>query len=216
MAQQLGLPTFDFALIDVTEDDELPFAARGEAIPGPAFITREELGTPWGGSPKELEKIANRHDIATLVLFDTWTLNCDRYLPDPRTPRVNRDNVFLSRVGAPRGKFILKAMDHTHCFTCGKDLTRRVSAVDRIQDARIYGLFDEFRAHLNREDMLDSIRSLEGISREDIECTVQTIPREWEVDQVARAALVELIYRRKSYVAELIVTTIWPQLEMSY
>ena len=58
-------------------------------------------------------------------MFDTWLLNCDRFsFPTrnpPTKPRINRNNVFLSEE-APDGKFVLKAMDHTHCFTCGKNL----------------------------------------------------------------------------------------------
>ena len=36
-----------------------------------------------------------------LVLLDTWLRNCDRHPLDPTKREPNRDNVFLSREGAP-------------------------------------------------------------------------------------------------------------------
>ena len=42
-------------------------------------------------------------------------------------PRINRDNVFLSNEVAPRGKVVLKAIDHTHCFTRGNALSARLA-----------------------------------------------------------------------------------------
>ena len=89
--------------------------------PGPAFITRAEPGMQWSGSEGDLKTLANPDELSRLVLFDTWTLNCDRYRPAP--PRIKRDNVYLSREGAPPGQFLLRAMDNGHCFTCGRDLT---------------------------------------------------------------------------------------------
>src|SRR5258708_36730971 len=50
LARWLGLPAFDFALVEVTDGDDLPFAKGGKAKPGPAFITRKERGQPWSGS----------------------------------------------------------------------------------------------------------------------------------------------------------------------
>src|SRR5580658_10417394 len=40
LAEWLGIPTLEHALIQVTPDDELPFAKGGAATPGMAFITR--------------------------------------------------------------------------------------------------------------------------------------------------------------------------------
>src|SRR4051794_38425377 len=49
LAQWLGLPTLDFALINIDDVDEIPFynsagEMDGRAFPGAAFITREERG----------------------------------------------------------------------------------------------------------------------------------------------------------------------------
>lgn len=48
LAQWLGLPVFDFAVIEVLPENEIPFFNGSRALPGPAFITRRDPGMPWG------------------------------------------------------------------------------------------------------------------------------------------------------------------------
>jgi hypothetical protein len=80
----------------VTDTDELPFAKGGLAKPGPAFITRAETGASWGGSEAELKKLVNPHDLARLMVFDTWIRNRDRHPPPGSAWQPARRNVFLS------------------------------------------------------------------------------------------------------------------------
>ena len=94
---RLRLPTFAFAIVEVTNEDEIPLAGGGRAQPGPAFISRSERGKSWGGSARELRRLANPDDLTRLVLLDTWLRNCDRHPLDPTQRRPNRDNVFFSR-----------------------------------------------------------------------------------------------------------------------
>ncbi len=148
VARWIGLPTLDFAIIDVTVPELLPFYRGGFAATGPAFITRKERGVSWGGTERQLKQLINPEDISRLVVFDTWTRNWDRYSPDGR--RINRDNVFL-REDTPQGRFQLKAIDHTHCFTWGRELTRRLSNIEFVKDREVYGLFPEFRPFLDRK-----------------------------------------------------------------
>jgi hypothetical protein len=100
LAKWFGLSTLDFAVIPVAPEDEIPFHKGGKAEVGPAFITRAESGEPWSGAPNQLSRLINSQDVSRLVVFDTWTLNCDRYsLPSGDRvgkPRINRNNVFLS------------------------------------------------------------------------------------------------------------------------
>lgn len=84
LARWFGLQTLDFALIEVTELDELPFYRGGFAATGPAFITRSERGSPWGGTDRQLKQLINPEDISRLVVFDSLTRNWDRYAPAAR------------------------------------------------------------------------------------------------------------------------------------
>lgn len=202
LARLLELPTLDFALIEVGEDDQIPLASGGVALPGPGFITRLEKGTTWGGKASELEKLANPKDIGRLVLLDTWTLNCDRYPADPTKRKPNRDNVFFSREGAPRSQFLIKAIDHTHCFTCGGELTTRLAHIDQVGDERVYGLFPEFENFLKRNDLKRAVADLQAIKRSQVEEIVEVIPDQWEVDKPTREALVNFIWDRTIFLAK--------------
>lgn len=219
LAKWFGLSTFDWAIVNLDEMDEIPFIDRegnrsGMARPGPAFITRGETGISWGGGSRELKLLVNPQDISRLVVFDTWVLNCDRHSPiDSATAtrrKPNRDNVFLSEE-APTGQFVLKAMDHTHCFTCGREWTHRLNRVDTIRDERVFGLFSEFRGFLMRDAVIQAADDLKGITAEIVREMANQVPKEWEVSQVAMDALVDLIVRRAAFVAETIESHLWPQ-----
>ena len=214
LARLFGLPTFDFSLIEVTAVDEIPLPNSKLAKPGPAFIARAEKGGTWSGKPRELKRLANMSDISRLVVFDTWIRNRDRYSPPPNG-RCNRDNVFLSRE-APPGKLLLRAMDHTHCFTGGGELTPSVSRINQVQDSVVYGLFPAFRQFLERDAVLEAIGTLQSISRNDVEEVIQSIPPEWQVGSRTRTALANFLTGRAAFVAECIIDWIWPQGEFEF
>ena len=214
LASWFGLPVFDFAIIQVTEADELPFARGGFAKPGPAFITRAESGEPWGGNVRELKRLTNPEDITRLVVFDTWTLNCDRHAPN-NSRKPNRNNVFLSEE-APKGEFLLRAMDHTHCFSFGSALAKKIANIDRIHDPDIYGLFPEFRDFLDKAIAQRCVGKLRQINRHTLTEITQSIPSEWDVNSNAKEALVSLLQGRASYVAECIIDRLWPQKELQF
>ncbi len=197
LARWFNLPTFDFALVEVTELDEIPLFRGGFARAGPAFITRAESGEPWGSEGTQLNKLINPLDISRLVVFDTWVLNCDRHAPGGRR-RPNYNNVFLSEE-APEGHLILKAMDHTHAFTCGRELTTRVAHLDRIRDPDVYGLFPAFASMLDQDAFHQALDELARLPRQFVEDIVRSVPREWDVSPDARNALTELIVQRALY-----------------
>ena len=219
LARWFKLSTFDFALIELTADDQIPFAKGGEASVGPAFITRAEPGETWSGSKQQLRGLANPQDITRLVVFDTWTLNCDRHCDPPvgvaGWPRVRRDNVFLS-AEAPAGHLVLKAMDHTCCFTCGQALTKRLRGIDKIRDERLFGLFPEFRPFRDPAQARQAAQDLGGIDRGTVVQIVQTIPNEWEVGDEAQDALVDLILERAAFVADTIEGRLWPERKFGF
>jgi hypothetical protein len=214
LARWFGLPTFDFGVVEVTLDIDLPFARSGKAIPGPAFITRAEVGEPWGGEPRELNQLVNPQDLNRLVVFDTWTRNCDRYSEkDDGSLRINRNNVFLSEE-APAGQLLLRAMDHSHCFTCGRPISPKLAEIDKTHDDRVYGLFPEFRPYLQRGAVTLAVADLCRLDRATARQMTQTIPGQWDVDARARTALEDFLLRRASYLADRILTLLWPQGEL--
>jgi hypothetical protein len=183
--------------------DEIPFLRGGKAASGTAFVTQATAGHPWGGSAPELEVLQNREDISRLVVFDTWTRNCDRHPPDLATRKPNYDNVFLADVpGAVRGAVRLIAMDHTHCFTCGGDLDHRVAKIANVQDNRLYGMFPAFVPYVRQQEIAAAIDRLRKLDRAWVTAVVDTIPADWDVSAASGKALAELIVRRAGFVAD--------------
>ena len=57
VARTLGLPTLDFGLLEL-DDEDVPFPG-GRERPGPAFATREEDGRTWPGDEESLSRLSN-------------------------------------------------------------------------------------------------------------------------------------------------------------
>jgi hypothetical protein len=216
LAEWIGLTTFEYALMPIdAEIDEIPLFRGGQAASGPAFLTKAASGHPWGGSEEELRHLVNPGDIGRMVVFDTWVANCDRHPPDLTVRRPNYDNVFLEDAAAfDRQNVRLIAMDHSHCFTCGRDLDERVSHIQRIKDERLYGLFPAFVSHVRQEDVEAAVQRPGETDGELVASAVATVPDEWEVGTKARSALVELVVRRAEFVSEAILPRLaracWP------
>jgi hypothetical protein len=210
LARWMKLPTLDFHLITLTEKDRIQLADGSFAHPGPAFITRFEDGISWSGAPEDLDRLVNPDDLGRLIVFDTWTRNCDRYMPrEDRPPRVNLDNVYLSRRGAPAGQFVLKAIDHGCCFTCGGDLTPKLSHLDRVQEKKLYGRFPQFEGRTERAAMLQIVQEVEAVPRPEVEAFVQRVPQAWDLNTGARQALCDFICQRARFIRE-IINQEWP------
>lgn len=205
LARWLGLPTFDFDILILDEADEIPFIRGGKASPGPAFVTRAIDGRVWSGTDSDLDLLENPEMLSWLVVFDTWTLNCDRHPPDLATRRPNRDNVFFSREDASEGHYRLIAMDHTHCFSCGRDLTPRIANINQVKDARIYGRFPDFILRLQTGELNKATDRLREVQKDTFLDLLKSVPDEWDISANAREAWNELIYRRAQYTAETII-----------
>jgi hypothetical protein len=131
LAAWLGLDTLEFAQMQIRPQDELPLINGRTALPGMAFATRLCEGMSWPGDSDTLRHLSNPEDISRLVVLDLWIRNCDRYRRMPL--RENRDNVFLAKERIDnRLRLRLKAIDHTHAFTCGSTLSGALGMLDSI------------------------------------------------------------------------------------
>jgi hypothetical protein len=216
LAAWLGLPTFDFAIIYVRPENDIPFYHGNKAQPGPAFITRKDPGMTWGGDASTLGKLINPEDVGKLVLFDTWVRNVDRYPPNPATRRPNRGNVFLSSENVPDGRWRLLAMDHTHCFDGPGYLDARLDRIDFVQDEQIYGLFPEFKPFIqpHKSSLTTAVTKLKTLDVAWMQELVGQIPAEWQVDQPARAALANQVCGRAAFLSDNFITELEAKLVM--
>jgi hypothetical protein len=203
LAKWFGLSTFDIAILRVEERAvfELPRGAIAQA--GPAFVARAETGDAWAGGANELTALVNPEDISRLVVFDTWTLNCDRHYFDPAIRKPNHANVFLGTDGVEQGKSRLIAMDHGLCFIhSGQELTAKLAHIDKVKDDHVYGLFPAFRDRIRADIIMNCAARLRQVDAATVDAMIATVPREWDVPDQARQAWSELICRRAAFTAD--------------
>jgi hypothetical protein len=202
VAAWLGLRTFDIAVVDVPIAALATYRDGSSSQAGPAFVSRFEDGTAWGGSSDELQALENPESIAGLIVLDTWLLNCDRYRPEGDQVRCNTRNVFLSAENAGKGKFKVTAMDHTHCLTCGRSLTKAVAGIDRVKDERLYGHFPAFKGHLTHDRVRVFTKRLKEFSKEQAQRLTQGIPPSWVPGSEVQAAVVDFLAQRATFVGD--------------
>jgi hypothetical protein len=211
LAEYLRLPTLDYSLIEILDGDEVPLASGAVAEAGTAFITRAEEGYPWGGDPASLAEIANPEALSGIVVLDTWIRNCDRYRERPL--RTNRDNVFFSRVEGMPSRVMVKAIDHTHAFTCGQDLNRAIANIDSVQDERIYGRFPEFVDYLTEGHVGLFVERLRNLDERFIQSLMDSVPVSWQLAGEARDAIRLFLHDRARFVVDTLGRRIWRQPE---
>jgi hypothetical protein len=199
LADWIGLATLDFAIVQVMEDDEIPLGTGGYAVAGPAFISRSVTGTSWGGDVESLQNAANAEDVTRLVIFDTWVRNCDRYRPQPQ--RCNLDNVFCVHRPENARHPVLTAIDHTHTFTCGREITKALGHIDVIQDPMVYGAFPAFFTLWNLAAEAAIRERLQDMDLAKAQEFVSMVPFAWLPDQEVRAVWARFIHRRAEFLA---------------
>jgi hypothetical protein len=72
-------------------------------------------------------------------------------------------------------------MDHTHCFTCGRELDKKLNQISSIQDDRLFGLFPEFVSLVCQQDVEIAIGDLTKLDVSFVNQLVDDIPVEWQV-----------------------------------
>lgn len=209
LARRLKLRTLNFVRFDVPDGLDFRFADGRPVEAGWGFLTRAEPHTVWSGDAGKLESLENPEDINRLIVFDTWTMNCDRYRPgNGEALRENKDNVFFSEETSAKGKYVLKAMDHGCCFTCERDVT--AGELQRtMNDDRLYGLFPGFLSHTDREQLLQAAAEAGAVGRGEVEGMIGQVPRQWQVDDAARRVWCDWICQRAKLVRR-IIDRKWP------
>lgn len=202
LADWLGLPTLDYAIMELQPQDEIELEPGLFANRGPAFVTRfEENLQSWNGLESQLDRIENADDITRLVVLDTWVLNRDRHAPKTAQRRPNPDNVALKGIKGASERYKLMAIDHTHCFTrSSSEITKAVGDIDHVKCEEIYGLFPAFQKRLSMQGLRDALDRMSNIS-EGIDRIIDAVPDEWLLEPGARGALRKLVVGRSGFLA---------------
>lgn len=203
LARRFGLSTFDVSILQITDDDEIPLDGGLSQI-GPAFVARSENGTTLGGE-KAFAKVTNLDDLAKIIVFDTWTKNCDRHGPGlgkAGEARENLDNLFLSEENAPKGKFVLKPIDFGHIITCGRELNARIANIDSIREERVYGFFPFFDGHVSRDHIIEESERLRTINNDQWQDLIADLPADWNVNDETKEAIDRFLIGRARFLAD--------------
>jgi hypothetical protein len=216
LADWFGLPTFKYALVNASPADLEPESTDTEEVP--AFITMQESGEPWKGTPKELKRLSNPEVISWLVVFDTWVGNVDRYSVRMQhgelRPHRNDGNVFLSHQTEPK-KLKIMAYDHTHCHFALISASPQTEIQGKIDDPAVYGNFPEFSKLIKREIVREAASKLLEFTDAESWRVVEAIPDEWLTDPSTRSRLAEFVTGRALYVADSIEGKLFPQGELN-
>jgi len=213
LAGEMGLAILDWEVFPYDGIPEIRLPSGNLAQAGSAWSTRKVEGFVWSGNPDDLTVISNPSDIAKLVLFDQWVLNCDRYRPEPRL-RQNLHNVFFSREDSESGKFRLLAMDHTHIFTCGGEFRPDMARLEKVRDPLAYGLFPGFVRFIRYEDAVAALAAMAVVDEVAIRTIVRDVPMDWQVSPEVREAMIDFLLQRRNWLVTNFVTSIFPQGEL--
>lgn len=202
LARWFGLTTADWAIYELKAEECVDLFRGARMRPGPAFISRHVPGgvLDSGGAADDLRDLENPDDITRLVVFDTWVRNCDRHPPDLSTRQANYGNVYLAATADPARRRLL-AIDHTHCFDRGRELSPALAHIGNVRDDATYGLFPEFVGMISPGELAWCAAMLRTLSPDAVRGIVDVVPPAWGVPAAARAALVEFIAQRAAYLA---------------
>jgi len=202
LAAWLKLPTLEVALVDFPAEPLLAYPKGCHSLPGPAFFSRAEAGRPWDGSKEDLLEASNANDVSSLVVFDTWTRNCDRHFVAAESTTRNLGNVFFSERGARAGKYLLRAIDHTACFRCHGTLNASKLGIDQVRDERVYGLFEEFTGALVEQTVTSTLRRLAEFTAIDAQWATSGVPTAWGLSTDLKKKLEAFCVDRASFVSD--------------
>ena len=207
LAARLHLPTVPVAVVEVPEElirltpdlaMELP-RSRVPCLPGLQF------GSRYPGDPRkltlhdflpdeQLRGVENLHEFAGMLVFDKWTCNTN-----------GRQTVFFNDREDPRDAAELhykaRMIDQGFCFNAGEwnypdAPLRGLYARNRVYES-VTGM-ESFAPWLERLESKVSERVLDEIGSE--------IPPEWYEDDLdALHRLLELLYRRRARVPDLLL-----------
>ncbi len=203
LANWFGLQTFDIAQILISEFEEITNGKNNLlAESGTAVATRFEKGKNWDGTPVTLSLIENSEDISRIVVFDTWIRNRDRHRPPSRQ---NLGNVFLSEENADKGRFVLKAIDHTHCLAEG-DLNEKINQIANVRDETLYGLFPGFFSRIDNLHVTMALSRLQEIEPSVLKDLTGSLPSEWCITPAAIDSLIDFLVNRAGYLNQQLPT----------
>lgn len=211
LANLIGLTTPDFAIANVPEM-VLPFDPPQQVLPGPAFFSRWEEATSISPNPTLLGSLRRPSDLGTLVVFDTWLRNKDRFNDaESGYPIDNYDNLLLR---ADKRKVQLLVIDHTHAIaeaTLSDELGQ-----SWIDEQIVYGYFSQFVPFIKRDDVNRAIMTIQSVDATALDHICGGVPSSWGMTNGLKIRLIDALLKRASRLHSWLPGAIFGQLEMDF
>lgn len=161
-------------------------------VPGLHFASQYLNHTEYMGK-KNLHKASNIVEMAGVMLFDHMFHNSDR--------NNNTRNILLRQEDTACKIY---AIDNSHLIRSGRWTLRTITSLGMTISPYYrysYGLL--LREHLSPQDFIPYVKRAANISKENIDCLVKEIPKEWLPDEIERQALLQYITTRLGMVEEI-------------
>lgn len=211
LANSIGLVTPAFAVMEVPEI-RVPDHPLVDVRPGPAFLSRWEpsVALSPASHPKLLENLRNKDDVSTLVAFDTWVRNKDRFsLSDGGLGVENRENL-LFRQDKRKSQMIV--IDHTHALA---ETTLEDELGDPWVDERIvYGMFPQFEPFINAVAVSRALTRICDDGAKSAEQICRETPRAWGMTEVLAEQLADCLSRRAFLMRDWLPGSLFRQFEL--
>lgn len=212
-ATWLGIPTPDFAVVEIPTTVEVPLDDSGKnlAQSGPCFGSKLIKAFGWEGDAETLAKLANPESIPSVVVLDTWLRNVDRFCQTAagKVRFNNPGNLLLATKGAGKGQFRMLAIDFGYSLGGPAQAARRLTDIGSVEDPTIYGCFPAFSAYMRRSEISPILNKLRQLGAAEVQDLLADIPREWGLDSTTAGAIADFLRRRAVFVADMLDARIW-------
>ena len=93
-------------------------------------------------------------------------------------------------------------MDFTECLKTGSMLTTAINNIAYTKSTELYGLFPEFTSFLKADAYEEGVARLGQVDREAMDGIVARIPRDWDVPEATREAIVQFLVQRATFLVD--------------
>lgn len=197
LGQLLSLPIIPFEVVHISDD----FLKESQLLLNHKFTSGSSFASLYidnciqlsRNSNNEYIKVTNQEHLALIIAFDIWIGNTDR----------KENNVLLEPV--ENGKYYLRLIDHGRCFSEAlwtiKDLKKMPKMEVKLNVHHWCASFLQGQNELN-----SAIEKILSLPEESIKSVIQSIPKDWDVSDMERDALVTHLINARKQLPQLSLT----------
>lgn len=211
LANAVGLTTPPFAIVSVPSLT-VPGYPLVQVGAGPAFLSRWETSAALStaAQPKLLEALRNPDDVSTLVAFDTWVRNKDRFTAaDDGQGVENRENL-LFRQDKRKSQMIV--IDHSHALV--ETTLEDEMGGEWVDEQVVYGRFPQFEPLMRAAVVRQALARICDDGAKSAGPVCEATPREWGMTSALAEQVADCLRKRAFRLQEWLLGSLFDQLEL--